>query len=69
MKKKGNPPLPTVLELATQIKENTDREPRYLYCKCCDNGQLKIQVYPYELSPLGYHGTVSAYVCLTCGDF
>ena len=62
--------MQTLLELATEIQqENPDREPRELYCRHCDKDQPKIQVFPYELAPLGYHGTISAYVCLICGDF
>ena len=47
--------MQTVLELATEIKQETDTE--------------KIRVYPYEMARLGYHGERSAYVCLTCGNF
>ena len=65
--------MQTVLELATELKQTTenetDREAREFYCRNCDTDTEKIQVYPYELVPLGYHGEVSAYVCLTCGTF
>ena len=65
--------MQTVLELATELKQttenDTDREARELYCRNCDTDTEKIQVYPYELARLGYHGTISAYICLTCGNF
>ena len=65
--------MQTVLELATELKQeaenDTDRKTYNGYCRNCDTDTEKIQIYPYELAPLGYHGTISAYVCLTCGDF
>ncbi|MDE0398897.1 MAG: hypothetical protein OXL96_13965 [Candidatus Poribacteria bacterium] len=61
--------MQTVLELATEIQKETDRETQNLYCRECDTDTEKIRVYPYELKPLGYHGEICARVCLVCGNF
>ena len=65
--------MQTVLELATELEQetdnDTDRETREFYCRECNTDTERIQVYPYELAPLGYHGTISARVCLICGNF
>ena len=40
------------------------------YCKACDsNNRIKSKVAPYHLVPLGFHGSITAHVCLQCGNF
>lgn len=58
-----------MLKLAHELHTEENREAKPLYCKNCDTTRDKVRVYPYEASRLGYHGEISAYVCLACGDF
>ena len=57
----------TLLKLATQLQENTDREPCKRYCAECDTETDQFRLYPYEYTPLGYIGELAENVCLTCG--
>ena len=59
-------PAPTTpLEVAEQGEGQTLN----FHCIPCNQLRDRKQVRPYELAPLGFHGTTSAYICLTCGEF